>query len=247
MSNTVPVGFADGEVLGHLWLMFASHTHFRTLTTNRLTPVFDYNASALSRPDLKLTGEWELAGGAIPLPRKVVYYNPGGFYARNASNELAFRRYGGPYAEGFTNAAYVATGEGKIGDCSIPMGFVFEWYVPGGARRSNRDLAIRQRAVAVVNYVAPVCSRTSLLPSARAPTTVLDLRFGGSWTSPVPAAAYLDTKGNRWAAVDESRRLYGQMTRPRGASPVLLGALTLLLLAPVPVYLVARLRRGRDH
>lgn len=82
-SNNVPVDYTGMSLVGHLWLMFASGCHFKGLTTNQLTPVYEFAASVLGNRDLKVDADWELIGGPGSLPLKIVYYNPGGYYYWN--------------------------------------------------------------------------------------------------------------------------------------------------------------------
>ena len=74
-SNSVPVGQLDGSVVGHLWLMLASHRYLSGLTTNLLTPVYDVSASAPANPNLRRKAVWELIAGPGSLPAKVTYFD----------------------------------------------------------------------------------------------------------------------------------------------------------------------------
>jgi hypothetical protein len=64
---------------------------------------------------------------------------------------------------GIVDARYTTAGLTNAGNVQIPNGFVFEWG--------------RERAVATVRAVRPVCTRSDLLPSATGHTTVEDRRL----------------------------------------------------------------------
>jgi hypothetical protein len=74
VPNGIPVGTLDSSFVGHLWLMFASGSYFASAESGKLTPVYDYSASALGDPSLQVPASWESLNGPEALPSKVVYY-----------------------------------------------------------------------------------------------------------------------------------------------------------------------------
>jgi hypothetical protein len=218
VSNAVPVGQLDGSVVGHLWLMLASHRYLSSVATNRLTPVYDVSASAPINPNLKYKAEWELIAGPGSLPASVTYYN----------------------GDGSTNAVYRATGVTNLDGLVLPSGFFFECYV-------GRSLAaVRKRASFIVTAVRPSCSRASLLPTVTQQTLVVDRRIRQA-TQPAKDVAYRMEASSTWPSADEARSLNGgTRTRPRRSPLVVLlvGALLCPALVAFAVHLRKRLRNA---
>jgi hypothetical protein len=197
-SNNVPVGQTDDYFVCHLWLMFASGCYFENLATNRITPAYDSNASAVVDPDLKREAKWELVNGSGSLPLNVTYL-------RDDDDG------------GGIDATYVATGMTNAGAIKIPNGFVFELRI---GNRFSKDFApgpialgesapayrIRKRAVATVTAVRPVCTRSELMPVAQGATMVIDQRLANA-TNTTNVAYYKFVNGVQWVPVEEAKKL----------------------------------------
>ena len=181
--GNVPVGVIDREVVGHIWLMYASQCYWSTLKSGLVTPLYDFNASAPGDPlfMMKAPAKWELLDGAVSLPQEVSF--PGGSAG--------------------TNVFYRATGTMRVGSAIIPSGFVFEQrdvvYYSLGTRA-------RKRIQGVVTAARPVCSLTNLLPVPEGFTLVIDWRLKGSdRSSPLPN--YVNPVPGTWPTLDESKAL----------------------------------------
>jgi len=201
VSNNMPVNLTGTEIACHLWLMFASRCYFKQLTTNWLTPVYDSKASVHGDPNLALHAEWELMDGA--LPRKVIYYNPGGYYDLVGLNQVKFTPYHAPFNGGFTNAMYLMTGITNFHGIPFPTGFLFEEYKPGGPGRYG--LWACQRVEVTVTAFRTACSRKSLLPPPAGRISVIDYRLNHN-RQPVQGLTYMNPTG-RWASPEEAEAL----------------------------------------
>jgi hypothetical protein len=220
-SNAVPVGETDGDDIGHLWLMFASGCHLKNLSTNRLTPVYDLNASASVDATLKRPAKWDWTSGQGSLPLNVTYYQNG------PDSPIA--------------ATYSSTGVTNAGDLAIASGFVFEQrtgarFAPGQTKPGDAapSYRIRKRAVATVTAVRPYCSRKEFVPKTKGDTRVTDERLAR-----VPNAnrrmLYRFPDGVRWISVESAIRMVATQTPPRHppSKPIVVG----ILLAPAAVVL----------
>lgn len=199
-SNNVPVGQTDDYFVCHLWEVFASGCYFQNLSTNRLTPAYDSNASAIIHPNLKREAKWELVNGSGSLPSSVVYLDE--------------------YGNHTTNATYMATGITNVGELKIPSGFVFEQRV--GARfTTGSSLSgvpdptyhVRKRAVAMVTAVRPVCTRSELMPVASGITMVIDERQQA--TNSTNVLHYKLQNGVQWVPVEQAKKLAIRPAAPK--------------------------------
>jgi hypothetical protein len=230
ISNNIPVGQLDNAVVGHLWLMFASQCYWPKLTTHRLTPVYDWQASVAAHGENKtVEAEWELLAGPGSLPREV--------------------RYLGKWGE--TNGLYKVTGTNSAGGTMIPSGFVFEERHVGPLKENSfvHEMTLRKRVDVEVTAVRPVCSRKSLIPTLDGPTLVADLRLEGSRpSSDLPL--YINPTPGQWPMIAKARKLAEdfQAQRSRGAKPlaqphhtaVLVALMCALMLGPLGMYLLWR-------
>lgn len=218
-SNNIPVGQSDDYFVCHTWLMFASGCYFQNLSTNKLTPVYDYNASVVVNPGLKRKAKWELSNGPGSLPSKVIYYRDN-------------------YAS-VTDATYIATGFTNAGRVTIPSGFVFELnagleisngrFLPIDTNTTSR---IRKRAVGTVTAVRPYCSRKDLIPMARGLTMFNDQRLG----SATNRLHYRIQDGVRWVSVEEAKKLVIQQSaKPK---PLSRGIVAIMLLLPTAAFIL---------
>jgi hypothetical protein len=225
VSNNVPVGETDGYYVCHLWLMYASGCYFTSLTTNRLTPVYDSNASADVEPDLKRKAKWELIDGPGSLPKSVVYSND--------------------YGDA-VDATYTATGMTNAGTIKMPSGFVFERRIRRGAGfapgpiapdKKSSEYGIRKRAVATVTAVRPYCSRSDLTPTAKGKTMVLDrrpLQEPGSKASPTNLTYYVVQDGVQWLPFEKAKKAYVVPQAPQ--KHVSRGIVVVILLLPTALF-----------
>jgi hypothetical protein len=221
LSNNIPVGQLDKDVLGHLWLMFASQCYWNNLNTDLLTPVYDWRASVAAHGEnLKVKAEWNLLNGPGSLPREV--------------------RYLGVWDE--TNGLYTATGISSAGGTIIPNGFIFE----ERHAVALEGMVLRKRVVAEVTAVQVVCSRASLLPNPEGQTLVVDRRL-----NTVEPAGHLPTYKNpvagKWSSIDEAQKM-AEANRMRnslhsnqsGSSPhrqkVVLIVMSIVLVLPPIIY-----------
>jgi hypothetical protein len=222
ISNSIPVGFLDISVVGHLWLMFASQCYWGKLTSDSLIPVYDWRASAGVNPDLRLTAEWELLAGKGSLPREVRYLS-------------------GPDQ---TNGFYKATGTTAAGETLIPSGFVFEErHVRGPGME-----VVRKRVEAHVTSVKAKSSRVGLLPIPENRTIVMDYRLAQPGTTHIPT--YTQPADQSWASVEKARRLAAANTQRRGTprpSRVVIGVMCTLLVAPLLFFLPWKRWRMRSQ
>jgi hypothetical protein len=177
-TTGIPVGNLDKDMHAHLWLMFASQSYWTHLTTNRLTPVYNFNAAAPLNPNLTVEGTWDLLGGPGSLPREA--------------------RYLGQWGE--TNGLYRVTGTNLVGGVLIPSSFFFEERHVGPIEGDSlvHSMALRKRVDAVVTSVKPVCSLTNLLPVMEERTIIIDRRLAGSLPD------YLNPTPGKWPSVQEA-------------------------------------------
>ena len=233
-SNNIPVGRLDDDIVGHLWLMFASQCYWNSLgaNKNRLTPVYDWNASVGVSPRLKVAAKWDLMDGSGSLPREVDYL--------------------GQWDE--TNGFYNVTGTNSVGGMFIPSGFIFEERHVGPLVKNGyiHELALRKRVEAKVTSVRPACSLRSLLPVPVGRTIIIDYRLAGG---PMYGGKYSDfmITAGQWPSLEEAKKLaearfyyqqYGQPP-PQQPSKVVLAVMCLFLVAPPIAYIAMRLRRPK--
>jgi hypothetical protein len=146
-SSGVPVGELDSAVVGHLWLVFASHCYWPSLNSDQLVPVYDWQASvAAGGRNRRVSADWELLNGPGSLPQEVRYLD----------------------ALNHTNAIYTITGTNSTGGMLFPAGFVFKQF--------NGDRLIKHVEVEVT-AIRPICSRATLIPLPSKGTMVVDERF----------------------------------------------------------------------
>jgi hypothetical protein len=224
VSNNVPVGQTAGYFVCHLWLMFASGCYFENSATNRLTPVYDSNASASVNPHLTRRAEWELVNGPGSLPLSVVYF-------------VEFSH--------ITNATYVTTGVTNVDKLKIPRGFVFEYRIngvhyfapgpipPGGTLPAYHIL---RRAVATVTAVRPYCSRSDLSPIATGKTMVIDERSTNYLTHPNNLPTYIVKTGAQWLPLAKAQQSY--VSRRIPPKPPSRGIVAIMLLLPTAALLL---------
>ena len=233
-SNNVPVGQDDGYFICHLWLMFASGCYFENITSNRLTPAYDSNASVAVNPNLKREARWELINGVGSLPLNITYLE-------------------GPFHD--TDATYAATGVTNVGNLKIPSGFIFEvridnrlskQFAPGPIEPGESVPAyrVRKRAIATVMAVQQICTRSELMPQAQGKTMVIDERLAQP-TNPTPVF-YNFQNGVRWVSVEEAKKLAIPQTPQREQNPTVARAVffvLLLLPSMVFVYFLTKTER----
>lgn len=225
VTNGIPVGQVNKDMVGHIWLMFASSCYWKAQHTQQLTPVYDWHASAPVNPFLTQTAEWELLAGEGSLPREV--------------------RYLGVWDE--TNGLYRVTGTNSVGGILIPSGFTFEerhaWAV-------SHKMELYKRVEAVVRSVRATCSLKSLLPVPDGPTIINDWRIKGEGNLPgVPY--YSNAIMGKWPSVEEARtqaaarqaqrtnRGQGQQrVSQRHTTSVAIILICSLMLGPVGIYFV---------
>ncbi len=123
--------------------------YFRSLTSNYLTPVYDWQASPLAKDGgwRTVRAEWELLDGPGSLPFRVVYETPGGAAA----------------------AVYQVTGATNLGGLIFPTGFTSSRLRAGALPAMSGE--------AVVTSLRLICSRTNLLPTIAEKVSTHDLRL----------------------------------------------------------------------
>jgi hypothetical protein len=223
-SGNLPVGLLDREVVGHLWLMFASQCYWSGLKTRMLTPLYDWHAAVPGDPKMKtkVAAEWELLNGPGSLPREVSYL--------------------GRWEE--TNGHYRATGMIMAGGTMIPKGFIFE---ERHAQPFGMGMVLRKRLDAEVISVRPVCSRSSLVPVPLGSTSIVDWRLRGPGRS-APIPGYMNPVPGKWPTLAESRELANANLErnlnsrrlpppPPRTRPWMVGVICAVLLAPLGLFL----------
>jgi len=181
ITNGIPVGQLNKDMVGHIWLMFASSCYWSGQHTKKLTPVYDWHASAAVNPSLKETAEWELLAGEGSLPQEV--------------------RYLGHWDE--TNGLYRVTATKTVGGVLIPTGFTFE---ERHASRMTHKVELYKRVEAVVTSVQPSsCSLKSLIPVPEGPTIINDFRLRGERNLP-PIPNYSNPIAGNWPSVGEAKK-----------------------------------------
>ena len=180
-SNSIPVGHLDIDMVGHLWLMFASQCYWSSLGTNTtlLTPVYDWNASALAYKDKKVRAGWELLNGIGSLPREVRYF--------------------GLWDE--TNGLYRASGVKYAGGAPVPAGFVFE---ERHASYATHSMELDKRVVAEISMVREGCSLTDLLPVPLGQTIVIDHRLAGRNAHGGRYSDYVIEAAGKWPSIEKA-------------------------------------------
>ncbi len=188
--GNVPVGQLDNAVVGHLWLMFASKCYWPALTSDQLTPVYDWRASAAAAGSAfgnrqKVSADWELLKGPGSLPREVRYL------------DVVNR----------TNAIYTITGTNSAGGMLFPAGFVFQRF------NGNR---VEKRVEVTVTAIRPVCSRAALIPLPNGRAMIIDNRL----TSDVPShpPSYRNPVVGQWPTLEEARSLTGMQPASTAAN-----------------------------
>lgn len=192
LPSGIPVGQTDSAISGHLWLMFASGCYWPTATADRLTPVFDWQASAANHgQNSRVEGGWNLIGGPGSLPSRVWYL---GYY-------------------GETNANYSITGSQSVGTVAVPTGFVFEQFRQGELTEDTfmHGMVVAKRVEVNVNVIRPVCSRTNLIPSPGASGVIIDYRLNSDVPNRPPS--YQNPGADKWLNIEESRALATEAMR----------------------------------
>jgi hypothetical protein len=225
VSNSVPVGLNEGYYVSHIWLMFASGCWFAKLSTNYITPVYDFSASAPGNPALKRRATWELFGGPGSLPLYVTYSKDAGA--------------GG--SSGSVDAIYAITGETNAGTVKIPSGFVFEkrtdyGYAPGSIPPgwSIPAYHISKRVVATVTAVRPQCSRKDLTPTAKGMTMVIDERATNFATLRTNLPTYIVKDGVQWLPLTKAEKAYMRPHAP--PKPLSHAIVVVILLLPTALF-----------
>jgi hypothetical protein len=139
-TNGLPIGANDGDIVGHLWLMFASSCYWASVQTNWLAPVYDYNAAAELNPNLRVKATWVLLGNSNSLPREVTYLDN----------------------DGVPVGAYSITGGDLVGDMAIPTSFLFEEH--RGSSDSSQGLVLHKRVEAEVTTMSAIHPAQDLIP-----------------------------------------------------------------------------------
>lgn len=227
LPSKIPIGPLDDAVAGHLWLMFASQCYWTNLKTNRLTPIYDWQASianpANRSPDVR--AEWELLDGPGSLPKEVRYF---------------------PKEGGLPNVVYRITGSILVGGTLIPNGFYLEQH----PIRPFNGIDLTEKWVdVVVKGVRPVCSRVILIPSPNGKTLVIDRRVDGGVPTNRPPS-YQNPVPGQWATAEQAqtlvsaRRAAASAHSPTDRQPldtshrkrVLIALLCTVILGPILIY-----------
>ena len=203
-ATGVPVGNLDKDMVGHIWLMFASGCYWSNLHTNWITPIFNWNAAAGVNPKLKEEAEWELLDGPGSLPKEV--------------------RYLGRWFE--TNGLYEVTGTNALEGILIPSGFVFE---ERQIAPQTKSMKLRKRVEAEVVSAKVGISKTNLIPLPPERSIIIDRRVAGrlpDYLNPTPGKwpSVQRARGlvaERQAEVERARRQPGRLTRMRMLAVVL--------------------------
>jgi hypothetical protein len=222
--GNLPVGLQDRDVVGHLWLMFASQCYWGGLKIKMLTPLYDYKVSVPADPNMtiKVPAEWELLDGPGSLPREASYL--------------------GRWEE--TNGLYRVTGTIMAGATMIPKGFIFE---ERHAQPYGRGMVLRKRVDAEVTSVRAICSRRSLIPVPGVSTSIVDWRLKAPGRS-ASLPDYINPVPGRWPTLAESRVLAktneernsttGRKPPPPARTPPwMVAVICAILLAPLGLFL----------
>lgn len=186
VPGEIPIGEQDSEVVGHLWLMFASQCYWPDLKTDQLRPVYDWQASVGAHgQDMKVRAEWDLLNGPGSLPRAVRYF--GEWDA--------------------TNGLYSITGTNLVGGTLIPTGFTFERLQVGPLKENSfiHEMVVVKRVVVEVTAIRPGCSMASLIPSPNGRAVVVDRRFDSGIQNRPPS--YQNPVNGQWPTLDKSKEL----------------------------------------
>ena len=241
VSNSIPVGQTELDVVGHLWLMFASQCFWPNVKTDRLSPIYDWRASvAAEGQNVRIQAGWNLLSGSGSLPSAVWYL--------------------GSWGE--TNALYRATGTNSVGGILVPMGFTFEQLRIGGIKEGTvvHAMEMVKRVDVTVTAARPECSRLDLIPAAERRALIVDRRIKSDIPGHLPS--YQNPLSGRWPTFDESRDLAKKQEKadlrnmatakltlereqaPRHIGrPVVLVVLCVFLAIPLLVYIVSQRRR----
>jgi hypothetical protein len=186
VSENVPVGETDSAVVGHLWLMFASRCYWSGLNTDRLTPVYDWQASVAAHGQYrKVRAVWDFLSGPGSLPQEV--------------------RYLGQWDE--TNGFYKITGSNSVNGNLIPTGFIFEQFRFGPVNENTfiHNMELVKRVDVEVTAIRPRCSRAILIPSPDGPAVVVDRRFESGISNRPPS--YRNPIAGEWPGIEKSKEL----------------------------------------
>jgi hypothetical protein len=191
-TNGLPIGSDDGDIVGHLWLMYASSYYWPSVRTNRITPVYNYHAAAMVNPNLKVAATWTLLGGSNSLPREVTYLDDSGVPV----------------------GYYAISGADLVGETVIPRGFTFEEH--RNPSDPSQGLVLHKRIDAEVVSMSAV-ARTNLIPVPTGRVQVIDMRLSGPIFGDLsnrPAGpiighppSYLNPTPGKWPTIEEARKL----------------------------------------
>jgi hypothetical protein len=221
--GNLPVGLVDQDIVGHLWLMFASQCYWSGLETRMLTPLYNYRVSVPADPKMsvKVMGEWELLAGRGSLPQEVRYLNQ--------------------WDE--TNGLYRAVGTVMAGATMLPDGFIFE---ERQAQPFPRGMVLRKVVRAEVTSVRAVCSLQDLIPAPEQGTVIVDWRLVEA-NNAASLSSYVNPKSGKWPSLAESRELARANAErnqngmrkppPPRTRPWMVAVVCAMLLAPLSLFL----------
>jgi len=185
-TNCLPVGNTGTAVVGHLWLMLASRGYWSNLDSDRLTPIYDWQASSSAHGQfMKMRAGWELLGDRDSLPRKVWYL--------------------GTWGE--TNGLYIVTQTNSVNGMLVASSFVFEQFEVGPLSEETliHEMISMKRVDVSVTSIRPKCSKDNLIPAPTDQAYIIDRRFDSGIPNQPPS--YRNPVAGKWPTIEESKRL----------------------------------------
>lgn len=206
-SEPVPC-VLDNPAIQVVWLAFASAEYFRQLGSDHAKPLFftrgPQTRNVPSLAPVRFAADLQPAH----LLLEAAYFDDGVVRSWDDPVEVHTtpphqRRRAPPYADGFTNIAYVVTAHTNFGGIRVPSAFELRLYKPKTKASSSGDLDIVSLCVGAVSNAFQVTAPTSFRPSLPPGVPLMDERFAGEGS---PLAPLLYPSTNRWLTLGEVRQ-----------------------------------------
>jgi hypothetical protein len=257
----------DGWGAQYVWFAYASQSYFSQFTNrnNVMLPIWSPEDPRLRKQPFDMPIFYSLFPQTMGLPNDVTFINDGYYRSYNpATKSLDVIQLTPPFDKGFTNAYYRVLAATNIGNCQVPLDYVFVvCSTPFGKELPFERFTIEGRATSISNS-AP---HASTLPAFAGIASVADYRVHGTVTyqGTNVSYAYAPTPitNGQWIAPtqlellrkkiesrveaqtrfrdEQSHRASGQMQRRR---IIIFAALILTIVFP-PLILWRVMRRGQ--
>ena len=162
-----------------LWLGYASHCYFETLTNNQIKPFWNLGADVLRVGGFTLPAKWSLSKSTPRVPEQVEIFSDGFSYSNDGqTRETIKKRQPPPYDQGFLTAQYQVLQGTNVNNNVLPSEFIFNRFQPVQGGKTPSELRNTATFHVVATRIEPASAPIAFQPQFQRPTLIEDRRGG---------------------------------------------------------------------